>query len=771
MVAQLRTLQSNLTGGELSPAMYTRTDVVKYQTGAKQLLNFLIRPQGGIRNRGGTKFVGEIADSAVSNWQLPFDIGPGESYVLDFGTNTLRFIRDGAYVLQASTAKAISSVTAANPAVFTSAAHGFVNGDRVYLSGLEALAPDLNERFFTVAAATTNTYTLVRPTGVAVSRLGKPAIGAVGVTTKIYTKATPYTRLNTERLQFAQAQDQMYLLSRDHPPYRLVRVAPDNWTLTLETFQPGISPPTGITASVVSGSGTTPYSYVVSALSADTGEESLPGTQSTVLNDLSIVGGINRVTWTAVAGATRYLVYKEDNGVYGFIGGTEGLTLDDENITADLADTPQQGRNPFVGVGNYPGVGTFFEQRLIVASTKLNPSGVWGSQSANPRNFGVSSPAKANDAITFRIRANRVTQIEALVPTDKLLILTRSGEWVCDGGDREGYLTPTNIVLRQRAYRGSTSVPPVLVGDNVVHVQRGGDAVRDLNLQRDVASTELSLLSKHLLRNKSVVSMAYQQKPDSVVWIVMSDGTLLALTYMLEHDIWGWTPMNMSGGIVEGVTVVEEGGIDGGEDAVYLQVRRTVSGVTRRYIERLSNEEAVTTEDAYHMDCGGVYLSETGADAVVGLDHLEGRTLVALVDGNVVRDIVVADGVATLPNPGTIIALGLGYVSRLVTMDLDIGSVKALGSMLGRSKSITEVLLRVENTRGLFAGHAVDDMALVENRQRAGEDWNEATRLFSGDIEIAPPAQWSTTGELIIEQRDPLPANINGILLTWEFGE
>ena len=60
-----------------------------------------------------------------------------------------------------------------------------------------------------------------------------------------------------------------------------------------------------------------------------------------------------------MTGASKYVVYKFSNGSFGYIGSTTDLLIDDENITADTADGPQIGRNPFSGPGNYPRAVTF----------------------------------------------------------------------------------------------------------------------------------------------------------------------------------------------------------------------------------------------------------------------------------------------------------------------------------------------------------------------------------------------------------------------------
>ncbi|WP_455153241.1 hypothetical protein [Bradyrhizobium cenepequi] len=212
-----------------------------------------------------------------------------------------------------------------------------------------------------------------------------------------YEVGTFYLHTEVDDIVYIQEADVMYLCHPEHPVLKLSRLADNNWVLAVVTFAPSTVAPGGLAVSALVGSGATSYSYVVAAVDGETGEESLPTPPVTVSNDLTINGNKNRISWSAVAGAGRYIVYKHDNGVYGYIGGTQGLFFDDDNIVADLADTPQTGRNPFVGAGNYPRCGTFVEQRLALASTKNDPQAIWLSQSANYENFGYSQPSKASE--------------------------------------------------------------------------------------------------------------------------------------------------------------------------------------------------------------------------------------------------------------------------------------------------------------------------------------------------------------------------------------
>ncbi|MER9452076.1 hypothetical protein NKI93_31555, partial [Mesorhizobium sp. M0254] len=245
------------------------------------------------------------------------------------------------------------------------------------------------------------------------------------------------------------------------------------------------------------------------------------------------------------------------------------------------------------------------------------------------------------------------------------------------------------------------------------------------------------------------------------------DGSLITLTYLKEHEIWAWTH-HESGpnddAYFESVAVIAEGK----EDVPYFIVKRTIGGVSKRYIERLHSRAFATVEDAFFVDCGLTY---TGAAATVigGLGHLVGQSVVALANGNVVRNLIVSGGgTVTLPNAATKVHIGLPMTAALQTLDLDLGAVRELGTVQGRTKSVSEVTLRVQDTRGIFLGPRDGDRddanALVEYKQRSTEAWNEAIQLYTGDIRITPHWDWSDGGNMWVKQFDPLPMTILALM-------
>lgn len=72
------------------------------------------------------------------------------------------------------------------------------------------------------------------------------------------------------------------------------------------------------------------------------------------------------ISWTAVTGAQEYNVYKQKNGVFGYIGVAKGTSLVDDGLAADVTETPPQDRNPFPTAGDYPAVVSYYQQRQLL---------------------------------------------------------------------------------------------------------------------------------------------------------------------------------------------------------------------------------------------------------------------------------------------------------------------------------------------------------------------------------------------------------------------
>jgi len=300
------------------------------------------------------------------------------------------------------------------------------------------------------------------------------------------------------------------------------------------------------------------------------------------------------MSWTSVTSATEYNIYRELNGIYGFVGISGSTSFDDVGTTPDVTDTPPSARNPFNASDDYPETCTYAQQRLVFANTNNNTQTVWMSRTGQFNNFTISSPLQDDDAVTFTMSGRQVNEIRHLLDLGGLIVLTSGGEWAVQG-NASGIITPTDINMKQYSYNGVSDIIPIIIGSNAIYVQDGDSIVRDLGYDYQVdgyRGTDLTIFSSHLTDGYTIVDWAYQKLPHSIVWAVRNDGTLLGLTYVRDQEMIAWHRHDFDG-TVENVVSVREGD----EYAVYLTIKRTINSKTVRYIERMTQRRIAPQVD------------------------------------------------------------------------------------------------------------------------------------------------------------------------------
>ena len=754
----VHTIQPSFSGGELAPSLHARVDLAKYATGLKTCRNFFVQAHGGVANRSGTKFVCETANSAKITRLIPFEFNTEQTYILEFGHQTMRVIKDGGQVLSSGSPVSI---------------------------------------------------------------------------------ATPYSDTELADLQFSQSADVMTICHASYPVKEIKRTSHTAWTITSVSFGTSMAAPGSVSSTAQNYDSSNPgtsYSYVVTAVKTDTADESVASSATSITNNNLSSTITNTVSWGAVSGADSYNIYKSIGGIYGFVGRSTGTTFKDDNIEPDANDTPATARTIFNTTDEYPATVSYYQQRLVFGQTNNDPQKIFMSQTGNYHNFNISEPLRDDDAVTFTIAASQVNEVRHLVPLSDMIILTSGGEWLLTAND--GVITPSAIQVKPQGYRGSADAPPIVIGNTIIHLQSKGAIIRDLAFALESDSytgNDLTVLASHLFAGKTVKEWAYAQAPHSIVWVVLSDGTLAALTYMREHEVWGWSRHDTDGTFESVCTIAE-----GDEDATYFVVKRTINGATKRYIERLNTRVFTEAADAFFVDSGlsydgthtgstsmtlsggsswthsetltltasgstfvsgdvgntivltigtetlvctiQAYTSATvvsvkagrdvpvafrsvatttwskGVDEISGLGHLEGKTVAILADGNVEAQQTVASGAITISNPATKIHIGLPIQADVQTLNLELGQP----TQQGKKKSISEVTLRVEESRGGKIGYDADH--LTEFKQRAYEPYGTATSLKTGDISVTMPSTWRSEGSIFYRQDDPLPMTLLAVI-------
>jgi len=652
--------RSSFVGGEVSPPVHARVDLQAYASWLKTCRNFIVVPQGGVKNRPGSQLSTETKFSQRVTL-VPFVFNQDEAYILEFGDNYVRFIRNGAQVVDElaapyeiatphlqDEAREFKGRTAQSADVLFIPHHNHRpvelqrRAETDWTIADIVIAPDIEkpEDWLVVNTATGDTFNPLKSWWYVITAVNALTGG------ESYASVAKNATIN---------------LSSVHPT-----------TITLLTPVPGASGYNiyrgrnfGVYGYIGTMVGDTFYDdgqvpdYTLTPLSDPASLSTIPTLQTPSIRDMDaapfqnpnfsirwyyavsafggsgesyasndwdrtgVLAGINpspsyHVTVNiaaAIVGAVGYNVYRGTSKTnLGFIGTTATLTFIDTGVTPDYTQQPTfplpyqaPGAPPtlFDAPGTFPSVAAFMDQRLILAGSDDKPDTLFGSRAGNYRNFGASSPAGDDDAFEFTLAALTVDRIRGLVHSRVLMAFTGSSEWAIKG-TRDAALGPSSVDAKAHAHYGSGDLAPLAVGGRVLFAQREGGSVRefrfDFQLDGYTAEDDRSVLAKHMLEGHSIVDWAYAKGPDSVVWLVRDDGVLLGMTYLPQHDVIAWH-RHETDGLVESVACIPEGD----ETAVYVAVKRSVQDIDRRFVERFSSRQIEDISEAVFLDCSLTY--------------------------------------------------------------------------------------------------------------------------------------------------------------------
>lgn len=751
-MARTAPIWNSFNAGELSPLIDGRTDQEKYFAGCKSLRNFIPTVQGPASRRGGSRFLGRIRDNNRA-WFTSFEFNQAQSYVLEISQQRMRF---------------------------------WVNRGQL-LAGADP-------------------YEIVTP----------------------WTADQLVTEEGTFALRSVQSADVMWICHYDGAvrPQKLSRLGATNWTITDVAFDNGPFQdidPDSVTLVTASGAvGNITLTATAPIFSADDVGTSFyveqidgQGVRSWGANKKNVVGDIRR--WegnyyqaTANGGGTnpatgnnppvhtegRYWdgdgitdVPNDDLGVLGVewlylhsgYGWAKITAVAPDGLSATAAvvkqlpaaivanGTTRWAKSAFSAGRGWPTAVSFFRERLVYARGRELFMSIVGDFDDFSRKDGPDITKET--ALTVKIASDRLDLIRWIMPSAALLIGTARNELAVQEQTSQQVFAADNAVSVPQTEYGSRLLEPIRVGNAILFIQRAGRKLRELIY--DYASDrykadDLTVLSEHIV-DAGVIDMDFQQEPDSIVWCVLTDGTLAALTYNRERGVIAWVPhvIGGPGAVVETVACIAAP--DGRRDDVWLGVRRTINGQVVRYVEVIEDQRLaeIDTADAFYGDAGITYAGAS-TKTIGGLGHLEGETVQVLADGSAHADRTVAGGQITLNRMATKVQIGFDSPAKLQTMRADGGAQD--GTSQTRHKSIAEVWLRLLNTIGGLVGPSFDKVDPIPGL-KPNSPIGTRPPLFTGDRKIEFPAVYGTDGYICVESSPMLPMTLVAITARMEIND
>ena len=353
-----RLTQSSFTRGELSPRLDARTQLEQYAIGLKTAKNALIHQEGGISNRMGLEFCGEVKYSNKTTRVMKFVFNSEQTYMLEFGDHYIRFLKDGGYIIYPDD----YGVSTGIETVYDNVYSDWVEGGGLTAFKIKENPDDVSTSVW-VYCETSDDYIgvdvyldneLTEYYGY-ISVLDNEINGTVTIEKEvtivdedkvalrghIVEKETPYAAEDLMNIKRSQSGDVLTLTHFNYPPKNLTRYSHYDWELEDIVFKATIDAPTGLTATF---SGTTPtsnqktYSYVMTAVDENNSESERSEVVECVAHREAnwAVGETITVRCEEVLNANEYNVYRNVNGLYGYIGtsqATEDAIVVQNNVS------------------------------------------------------------------------------------------------------------------------------------------------------------------------------------------------------------------------------------------------------------------------------------------------------------------------------------------------------------------------------------------------------------------------------------------------------
>lgn len=610
-------IQTSFAAGELSPQLYARVDLDKFQVGAALLRNFFVDYRGGASNRAGTEYIDVVP---AGSRLIPFIVSTSAAYVLVFSNLLISIYTAGELVATVTTpylsadlfdiaytqsADVLTLVHPSYPPADLSR-----TGDAAFSYDLIITGPDIDPPVVTTMVAPHSgpysfgyLVTAVDLDGKEESLPSNPGVkhseGMNELTNRVIGLSwTPPTqgvsRYNVykwgpiDAVTLNPATVWGFIGSSQTTTFTDNNIAPD-----FSKQPPGWGDPF---------SGGQFQSIVVN--NGGSGYDGVSGDWPTAVPyvPLSITGdGTGAAGYAVIDHATGKII-----GVY--------LTNSGKNYTTATVTANGQGGTGATFTYSFtniqalnPAATAYLQQRRVFGGSSLKPETLVMSQPGLITNFNVTPVTLATDALVISIAAEEVNTIKSFVQVNYgLLAFTTGGSFLINGGTPGAPIDANSPSIQPQVSQGANGLRPLRINYDVIYGQAKGNRIHNLAFawqKQSYAGGDISMLAAHLFDTFLTVDWAYAEEPFKIVWAVRNDGRLLSLTYVPDQEVMAWCRHDTQG-LFKSVCSIPENNVD----AVYVIVERHVPGLVGdcwvHYLERMADRQGCCIFDAWHLDCG-----------------------------------------------------------------------------------------------------------------------------------------------------------------------
>jgi len=764
---------TSFVSGEFSPKMDGRTDFDKYNSGAKTLENFLIHPQGSATRRVGTQYIAEVKTSSLKTRLIPFEFSTTQTYILEFGNTYIRFYKDKGQIISGASPYEISTpyltaelfeIKFAQSADVMYITHP--NHEVMKLSRTGHTAWTLSEVEFTngpYLAVNTTTTTLTPASAGVATGVNITASAITGINSGTGFQTTDVGRI----IAFNSGIAKITARTNTTVVVCTITTAFTNTDATVGFYLGAFSDTTGHPSSVsffeqrLVFAGTISEPQTLFFSKAGDYENMTSGTNP---NDSMIYTiASNQVNAIRYMKAVRTLVVGTTGGEFTVSADGTDASITPTNITIKRQSSFGSANVDAIPAGN----AILFLQKAKRKIRELQYN--FDSDGYQAPDLTILNDVVTNtginemvyqqepDSIIWCVRDDGVLaaltyqRSENVVAWSRHIIGGRFNEATITVSDYANIAVGTKLTLTKSDGTSVVFTSEAISG-SAPSETLGFRPNQDNDTTADNIYTAINAHADFIVSNPAANIVIVRETTHSgtgLLKIVSTDTTRLTTTDESEAVV-------ESAATVSGILT---------EDELWVIVKRTVNGSTKRYVECFSvfDFDETSAPDFKFLDSHLSY-SGSSTSTLTGLGHLEGQTVGVLADGAAHANKIVSSGSISLDRAATKACVGLSYDSILQTMRIEGGAAE--GTSQGKTKRISKVVLRLFETVGVKVGPTLTNLENIPFRTTSSLLSNPVDTLLAGDKEIEFRDDYNSDGFIFIKQDQPLPCSILAIYPT-----
>lgn len=323
-------------------------------------------------------------------------------------------------------------------------------------------------------------------------------------------------------------------------------------------------------------------------------------------------------------------------------------------------------------------------------------------------------------------------------------------------------LTAANWFPLDASTQGCFDLRAVKSDKDGIYIAADGISVHRLSINdvsQDYGSTDLTELHQEIFGGSKAVSIALQRKPDTVIWIILEDGSARALTYEPEENVVAWSRVETDG-LFKRVAVVK--GSD--QDAAFFVVER--NGV--QLLEKMA-KLSMCRQSGENCLADSFVRFDGSPQTTFSVPHLDGRDVTVWADGQFLHDqsnlYTVSSGQVVLGAQYSKVTIGLPYSAKYRSTKLAYGA--ALGTALFQPKRVSKLGLYFVNTvlDGVRVGRDENNLfqftTTKKDRALVAGDFQNSFDAPLSNID----SDWDTDSRVYVEMKSPYPCTVAALAM------